>query len=59
MFVQLSRDEELAKLTRLLLDEEDSFKNRMISVLANLSEKQWVLLADIAERLANEKKLTD
>ena len=56
MFVKQSRNEQMAKLTRMLLNvEEDSFKNRLISVLANLKEEQWQVLADIAEQLVNEK----
>lgn len=56
MFVKQSRNEQMAKLTRMLLnEEEDSFKNRLISVLANLKEEQWQVLADIAEQLVNEK----
>lgn len=55
-FIERSRNEQMAKLTkRLLNEEEDSFKNRLISVLANLTEEQWQVLADIAEKLANEK----
>ena len=46
--------DDIAKLTKMLLKEEDdSFKNRLISVLANMSEDEWKLLADVAERLNN------
>lgn len=56
MFMKQSRNEQMAKLTkRLLNEEEDSFKNRLISVLANLTEEQWQVLADISEELINEK----
>lgn len=56
MFLPVDRHTEIAKLTRQLLDEEsDSFKNRLISVLANLTEEQWEVLADIAEKLTKEK----
>ena len=56
MFIEQSRNEQMAKLTKQLLnEEEDSFKNKLISVLANLTEEQWQVLADIAEKLANEK----
>lgn len=56
MFIPVSRETELAKLTKQLLNEEsDSFKNRLISVLANLTEDQWELLANIAEQLTKEK----
>lgn len=56
MFIKLTRDEEMAKLTKKLLnEEEDSFKNRLISVLANLTDQQWEVLAEVAEKLSNEK----
>lgn len=56
MFLPVDKTSEIAKLTKQLLNEEDdSFKNRLISVLANLREEQWVLLAEIAENLAKEK----
>ena len=56
MFIKLTRDEEMAKLTKKLLnEEEDSFKNRLISVLANLTDVQWEVLAEDAEKLSNEK----
>ena len=56
MFNKQSRNEQMAKLTkRLLNEEEDSFKNRLIGVLANLTEEQWQVLADISEELINEK----
>ena len=38
MFLPLDRNADIARLTKLLLNEEsDSFKNRFISMLANLS----------------------
>ena len=56
MFIKPSRNEEMAKLTKQLLnEEEDSFKNRLISVLANLTDVQWEVLAEVAEKLSNEK----
>lgn len=56
MFLPQNRYDEIAKLTKQLLnEEEDSFKNKLISALANLSEEQWAVLADIAENLAKKK----
>ena len=56
MFLLQNRYDEIAKLTKQLLnEEEDSFKNKLISALANLSEEQWAVLADIAENLAKKK----
>ncbi len=55
MFLKLDRETEIAKLTRdLLLEEEDSFKNRVISVLAKLTPEQWKVLSEIAEGLTKK-----
>ena len=52
MFLKLDRETEIARLTRdLLLEEEDSFKNRVIAVLAKLTPEQWEVLSEIAEGL--------
>jgi transcriptional regulator with XRE-family HTH domain len=51
MFLPSDRKSDIAKLTKQLLDEEDdSFKNRFISMLANLSVDEWEFL----ERRARE-----
>lgn len=51
MFNKLDRSSDIAKLTKLLLDEEsDSFKNRFVSMLSNLSVEEWEFL----ERKARE-----
>lgn len=45
MFLPTSRYDEISKFTRqLLADEEDSFKNRLIAVLADLSLEEWKFL---------------
>lgn len=45
MFLSVSRYDEISKFTRrLLADEEDSFKNRLIAVLADLSLEEWEFL---------------
>ena len=57
MFLKLDREEEIAKLTKeLLLEEEDSFKNRLVSALANLSSEQWEVLSSIAEQLTKKTR---
>lgn len=51
MFLPADRNADIARLTKQLLDEEDdSFKNRFISMLANLSVEEWEFL----ERRARE-----
>lgn len=54
MFIQLSRDEELAAFFGDLLAGEPDFKQRLMSVLARLSEDEWALLEKMAESLASE-----
>jgi len=54
MFKSTDRYDEIAMLTRKLLREErDSFKNRFISILANLTENEWEILEDKLEQLFN------
>jgi hypothetical protein len=55
MYLKLDREDEIAKLTKeLLSEEEDSFKNRLVSALANLSKEQWEVLSSIAEQLTKK-----
>ena len=55
MFIDFSREMELAKFTKnLLLEETDSFKNRLISALARLSVEEWEVLEKIARNLADD-----
>lgn len=57
MFLDVSREEEIAKLTKtLLFEESDSFKNRLISVLARLTEEQWSVLAEIADAISKKNE---
>jgi len=52
MFLKLDRETEIARLTRdLLLEEEDSFKNKVVTALAKLTPDQWKVLSDMAEAL--------
>lgn len=52
MFLQSDRKSEINKLTQQLLSEEsDSFKNRFINMLANLSVDEWKLLEKVAKEL--------
>lgn len=53
MFLPVDRNADIARLTKLLLDEEsDSFKNRFISMLTNLSAEEWEFLEQKAKELA-------
>jgi len=52
MFLPTDRNADIAKLTKQLLSEEsDSFKNRFVSMLANLSVEEWEFLEKKAKEL--------
>lgn len=56
MFKSLDRQDQIAQLTAdLFKGEKDSFKERLILALAGLSESEWELLEQIAEKIAKEK----
>ena len=54
MFVSRTREEEIAEFMGELIDGPNNFKKRLVSVLANLDEDGWQLLADMAEKLARD-----
>lgn len=57
MFLPANRNLDIAKLTKQLLDEEsDSFKNRFISMLSNLSEEEWEFLERKAKELVSNER---
>lgn len=52
MFLPADRNADIARLTKQLLNEEsDSFKNRLISILSNLTVEEWKFLEDKAREL--------
>lgn len=56
MFVQKTRDEELAAFFGDVLSEDSDFKRRLLSVLSRLNEDEWVLLEQMAQKLVEEKQ---
>lgn len=57
MFLPTNRHTAIAKLTKQLLNEEDdSFKNRFVEMLANLSIEEWEFLERKAKELVGEKE---
>ena len=52
MFVQKTRDEEIASFINGIDGCTDSFKSRFIKMLASLDEREWTVLEDIALELA-------
>ena len=51
MFVPLSRDDEIAFAVGKLVQEDDSFKKKLISILLKMDESQWEVLEQIANEL--------
>lgn len=52
MFLPVNRNTDIAKLTKQLLNEEDdSFKNRFVRMLSNLSVEEWEFLEQKAKEL--------
>lgn len=62
MFLPTDRNADIEKLAKQLLSEEsDSFKNRFITMLANLTVDEWEFLERIAMELSgtNTKEIAD
>lgn len=56
MFVKKTMDQELSEFAAdLMMDEEDSFRRRLIRALSKLDEKQWEVLEQIAKELSQKK----
>lgn len=56
MFEDKTKDQELADfVSKIYSEDENSFKRRLVSALNSLSEDEWKLLADIAEKISKEK----
>ena len=54
-FQSHDRQEDIARLIKRVASEPDgSFKAKLLSVLSKLDEDQWELLAEIAQKIANE-----
>lgn len=60
MFLPITRDDEIAKLTTdLFREEDDSFKTRLILTLSKLDASEWAVLEKIAKELTKEPKKKD
>lgn len=56
MFEPTNRDEEIADFVgEVMRSESESFKRRLITLLAELSSEEWDLLESFAERLAKKE----
>ena len=56
-FKKMSKEEEIAEFTAdLFLDQTDSFKKRLISALAQMTEEQWETLEVVIDKISGMKK---
>lgn len=56
MFPPMTRQEELAKFFNRVEQVPDSFQARFVQALAELDEAQWQLIADMVEKLVENRK---
>lgn len=57
MYIPLTRDEQIAEFVGdMLKDEDDTFKKRLVSVLAPLNENEWEMLEKVAEMLVEKSR---
>ena len=56
MFVELSKDEEIAAFIGDISGVDDNFKKRFIALLAKLPEEGWEMLENFCLELAKEKE---
>lgn len=54
MFVEKTRDEELAGLFGKVLAGDPDFRRRLLSAMSRLTEEQWAMLEEAAQRLASD-----
>ena len=60
MFLTTNRNADIARLTRQLLSEEsDSFKNRFISMLSNMTVEEWEFLEKKSKELCETETTED
>lgn len=54
MFIEKSREEEIAAFVGDILKGEPDFRRRLVSVLAKMSVEEWQLLEKVARQLNEE-----
>ena len=54
MFLQQSRNEEIAAFMGEVLSDDTDFRGRLIAALSRLTPEQWKLLEQVADRLMEE-----
>lgn len=55
MFLQKSKEQELGEfLGKIIRDEDDSLRKRLISALSRLDESDWAALAEMLRKMKND-----
>lgn len=54
MFIERTRDEELAQFFGEVLSGEPDFRRRLLSAMSRLTEDQWAMLEEVAQRLVSD-----
>lgn len=54
MFIEKSRDEDLAEFFGKVLAGDPDFRRRLLSAMSRLTEEQWAMLEEVAQRLASD-----
>ena len=56
MFNKVSKELEISKFANeILYDENDSFRKKVVKLLAKMDEKDWAYLENLAKKLLGEK----
>ena len=56
MFIPRNQEDDIAEFVAdLFMGNSDSFKHRLISVLARMTEERWELLEEIAEQITKKE----
>lgn len=58
MFIPKSRNEELFEFAAEAAENPESVKGQFLAVMARLTDEQWEVLAEIAQKFAEEIKKT-
>ena len=51
MFIEKTRDEDLAEFFGKVLADDPNFRRRLLFAMSRLSEEQWAMLEEVAQRL--------
>ena len=54
MFIEKTRDEDLAEFFGKVLAGDPDFRRRLLSAMSRLSDEQWAMLEEVAQRLASD-----